>query len=113
MREVLIRLPLSENEAAMFEGRNAMIVPLSDAETGELRDKIVLSHEGMMKFAKAVATLVEVLETKGSAEPEIRKLLEHWQEPSRLMASNLDRMRELLGRAKFVGGMDDGTEASE
>ena len=112
-RDILIRLPLTEDEAAKFEGRNAMVVPLADTEVGELRDKIILSHDGMTKLAMAIATLAEVLETKGNSAPEIRKLLEQWQEPSRLLASNLDRVRELLGRAKFVGGPDDCKEVSK
>lgn len=112
-RDILIRIRLPEGQAAMFEGQNAMVVPLSDAEVVELRDKMILSHEGMTKLAGALSTLSTVLETKGSAEPEIRKLIGLWLEPSRLIAANLERMRELLGRATFVGGENKGKEKPE
>ncbi|MFN4172145.1 MAG: hypothetical protein ACK4GW_10365 [Pseudorhodobacter sp.] len=107
-RDVLIRLPLTEPEAAKFKGRWAMVVPLSEAEAAELRDKINLSQDTICKLAQALSTLHEVLETRGAGEADIRKTLAMWMEPARATEAMLDRCRELLGRAVFVGGAEDG-----
>lgn len=40
-RAVLIRLPLREAEAALFEGCRAMVVPLRDDAVATLRDRII------------------------------------------------------------------------
>lgn len=107
-RDVLIRLPLTEDEAAMFEGRLAMIVPLSETEAGELRAILNTTHDTLRKIAQALSTLGVVLDTRGSDEPDVRKVLDMWLDPTRQNEVLMDRARELLGRAKFVGGPEDG-----
>lgn len=107
-RDVLIRLPLTEEEAAMFEGRWAMVVPLSEQETIEFGAIMNTTQETLQKVAQALATLQTVLETKGSKEPDIQKTLGMWLGPVRQNEALMDRARQLLGRAKFVAGSEDG-----
>lgn len=107
-RDVLIRLPLSEAEAAMFEGRWAMVVPLSEAEAGELRAILNATHDTLRKLAQALSTLGVVLDTRGSDEPDVRKLLDLWLDPTRQNEALMGRALELLGRAVFVGGVEGG-----
>lgn len=107
-RDVLIKLRLSEAEAAIFENRWAMICPLSEAEAAELRAILNTTHDTLRKLAQALSTLGVVLETRGSGEPDLRKVLDMWLDPTRKNEALMGRARELLGRAKFVGGMEDG-----
>lgn len=107
-RDVLIRLPLTEEEAAMFEGRWAMVVPLSEQETIEFGAIMNTTHETLQKVAQALATLQTVLETKGSKEPDIQKTLGMWLGPVRQNEALMDRARQLLGRAKFVAASEQG-----
>ena len=109
-RDVLIRLSLSEDEAAMFEGRWAMIVPLSEDETGDLRAILNTPHDTLRKIVQALSTLGVVLDTRGSKEPDVRRVLDQWLEPTRQNEALMGRARELGGRAKFVGGPEDGMD---
>lgn len=107
-RDVLIRLPLTEEEAAMFVGRWAMVVPLSEAEAGELRAIMNTTQDTLRKLAQALSTLRAVLETRGTKEPDIQKTLDMWLDPTRQSEALMDRARELLRRATFMGGAEDG-----
>ena len=105
-RDLIIKLALDETGQAMFEGRWAMVVPLSEGECGELGKTIIAAHEAFGKLARHLATLEEVLDSRGSAEPEIRKTLDMWKEPVTGLHSLMDRARQLLGRAYFIGGTE-------
>ncbi|MCU0898952.1 MAG: hypothetical protein MUC82_00485 [Cypionkella sp.] len=107
-QDVLIRLTMTKEEAEMFRGRWAMIVPLSADEADELRAIFNATHDTLRKIAQALSTLGVVLETRGSDEPDVRKVLDAWLNPTRQNEALMGRARELLGRAKFVGGMEDG-----
>ena len=112
-RDLIIRLALDETGHAMFEGRWAMVVPLSEGESREVGTTIIAVHEawafgslGVQDRARHLATLEEVLDSRGSAEPEIRKTLDMWKEPVTGLHSLMDRARQLLGRAYFIGGTE-------
>ena len=40
-RVLILRASMTEAEAAMFNGRDATVVPLSDAETSSLRGSVI------------------------------------------------------------------------
>ena len=107
-RDVIIRLTLTEEEAAMFEGRWAMVTPLSEEEAVEVRAILNTTQETLRKIGQALSTLMAVLETRQSKEPDIQKTLQMWIDPTRRNEALMDRARELLGRAKFVGGLQSG-----
>lgn len=108
-REVILKLELSAEEAAQFENRNAMVVPLADAEVHELR-RFFIGISDFLRFnAKCLATLGQVVETRGDAAQqveEIAKTLRQLIDPARVSAELHDRSRELLGRAVFVGPVE-------
>ncbi len=104
MRDLILKLTLSEEKAAAFEGGNAMVTPLSEAEVEELRRNI-LSVESY--FGPVLSFFLSMDETAASVEDEeaesIRGALAEFAETTRAAAAMHDRSRELLGRAVFVG----------
>lgn len=104
MRDVYLKLTMSDEEAAMFEGRWSMVVPLTEAELHELRDLIHESAKFGAVVRKTVSTLSQVLERDGDAEGHIRKTLAMLLEPSDKIKTVHERMFELLGRARFAAG---------
>ncbi|NEX47733.1 hypothetical protein [Pseudotabrizicola algicola] len=112
-QDVLIRLTITKEEAEMFRGRWAMIVPLSSEEADELRAIFNVTHDTLRKIAQALSTLGVVLDTRGSDEPDVRKVLDMWLNPTRQNEALMGRGRELLGRAKFVGGVEDGKDRAQ
>ncbi len=104
MRDVFLKLTMPDEEAAMFEGRWSMVVPLTEAELHELRDLMHNSAQFGVVVREVVATLSQVLESGGDAEGHIRKTLAMLLEPSDQIKAVHERMFELLGRAVFVSG---------
>lgn len=62
MRGVLIKLPLSEDEAAMFEGNGALIIPTSEAEAARFRDLFDFMHGCLAEASKSNPDLVPLVE---------------------------------------------------
>jgi hypothetical protein len=56
-RDLIIRRALDKVGQAMFEGRRAMLVPLSEGECGELGKTVIAAHETFGKLARHLATL--------------------------------------------------------
>lgn len=86
-----------------------MVVPLADAEVHELRRCFIGISDFLRFNAKCLATLGQVVETRGDAAQqaeEIAKTLQQLIEPARASADVHDRARELIGRAVFVGPME-------
>ena len=103
MRSVIIRLDMSEEEAAGFEGRTAMIVPLLDKEIEQLRDNINAVDDFLLLVRRQLRTLREILEGQDDAESKIAKTLDMMLEPAGHAAELHDHSRRLLARAFFVG----------
>lgn len=109
MREVLIKLQLSEEEAALFEGRTAMIVPLSDKEVVQLREDINGVDRFLQFTQKCLRTLEQVLESPGERRGQIERTLEQMAGPAGSAGEIHDHTRTLLGRAVFVGPDEERT----
>lgn len=107
MRDLILNFCITEDKAAMYEGRNAMVVPLSDTETTGLRDYLNGIDAFTRLVAKALSTLDQVIETKGCDLAEIEKTLARLREPARGAVTLSDQVRKLLGRAIFVGPMTE------
>ena len=105
-RDVVIRLSLTEAEAAMFEGRNAMFVPLSDTEAERLWNTVNGVDHFLKSAAKGLAVLKDLLETTGDKDGRIGHALVGLLGPVRDAIALHDETRQLLGRAVFVGGDD-------
>ncbi len=103
MRNVIIRLDLKEEEAAGFEGRTAMIVPLLDKEIVEFRNNINAVDDFLRLIRRQLRTLLEILEEQDDADSKIAKTLDMMLEPAGHAAELHDHSRRLLARAFFVG----------
>ena len=105
MRDLLLKIRLSDAEAALYEGRNAMVVPVSDDEANELRRGVA----GVMEFLTFQQTCIaEVLEAIEGHEAvptgELTKLLQAMAEPGPAVLRWQRLTGYLLVRAAFVGG---------
>ena len=103
MRKMMLLMTLSEAEKALWAGRHAMIVPLTDAETAQLGRATIAVHEFLQFNLKCLSTLQQVLESTGDKEERIAKTLHMLLEPARVAVELQDQSRELLGRAVFIG----------
>jgi len=106
MRYVFIKLSMSEEEAAGFEGHTAMIVLLLDKEIMQLRDNINAVDGFLRLVCRQLRTLKEILEGQddpGKIIAQIKSTLEMLLEPAAMAADMHDHSRRLLARAYFVG----------
>lgn len=101
-RDVWIKLTLSEEEAAMFEGRTAMVVALSDEELIRLRNWINGVDSFLRFLLKGLRTMRQAIEGKKEADGQIARTLDQLREPAKTSAELHDAARQLLGRAVFV-----------
>lgn len=57
-REVFISLPLSEEEAALFEGNGALIIPTSEVEAAQFRDLFNWIHGCLSEASQSNSDLL-------------------------------------------------------
>lgn len=107
-RDLILRVALSETEAAMYKGRDAMVVPLSEQETAVLHGNVIGVHDFLTFNLKCLSTLQQVLESTGDKEEAIAKTLHQLMESARVSVGLQAATRELLGRAVFVGPTSEG-----
>jgi hypothetical protein len=106
MREIMVVFPLDDGKALIFDGRDLMIVPLSEAERLELGQVMNGVSEFLTFSVKCLATLKQVIETKqdpAAQVAEIAKTRDQRLSPSRTACELHERCRERIGRAVFVG----------
>ncbi len=103
MRNVIIRLDMSEEEVAGFEGRTAMIVPLLDKEIEQLRDNINAVDDFLLLARRQLRLLREIMEGARDTNGKIAKTLDMMLEPAGHAVELHDHSRRLLARAFFVG----------
>lgn len=103
MRDVWIKLSLTEQEAAHFEGRTAMVVGLNDEELVNLRSNIIGISDFLAFTLKGLRTLKQVHEKATTKNKQIAKTLDMLLEPAATAVDLHDATREMLGRAVFVG----------
>jgi hypothetical protein len=102
MRDLTIKFSGTDEEVARFEGRMAMIVAVSEEEAALLRANLNGVHVFLKLVRRGTATLREILETRGSIEPDVAKTLEMLINPAATADELHDQTRELIGRAIFV-----------
>lgn len=99
-RDILIGLKGTEEEAAQFEGRKVMVVPLDDEEIAILGSNL----NGVSDFLQfAIHELEQLALAKGGDDAEIAEALQRVLEPMRVALGLQNTARELIGRAMFVG----------
>lgn len=103
MRQMVLLLSLTPEEQALWEGRAAMVVALNESEAEVLRGNINGIDNYLRFTARCLATLGQVLESEGDKEEQIRRTLAMMLDPTRVAVELSDGVRELIGRAVFVG----------
>jgi hypothetical protein len=104
MRDVWIKLSLTEEEAARFEDRTAMVVALSDEDMVHLRSNIIGISDFLGFTLKGLKTLKQIHENATTTkDKQTAKTLDMLLEPADVAVELHDNTRELLGRAVFVG----------
>lgn len=66
------------------------------------RRSIIGVHDFLKLVRRGVATLRQILETRGTMEPDIARTLDMLIDPAATADELQDRTRECLGRAMFV-----------
>ncbi len=102
MRDLIIKLSIADEEAQRFEGRMAMVLAVSEEEAAMLRANIITVHDFLKLARRGTATLRQILETRGTMEPDLARTLDMLIDPAATADELHDRTRECLGQAKFV-----------
>lgn len=102
-RDLILRVSMSEEEAALYEGRDAMVVPLSERETEILGGNVIGVADFLAFNLKCLSALQQVFESVGDKEAAIAKTLHMLMEPAKVSVELQSSTREPLGRAVFVG----------
>ena len=56
MRDLILKVRLTDEEAARYEGRDAMVIPVSDEDVAELGLSIIGVHELLAALAAELAS---------------------------------------------------------
>ena len=103
MREIVIKLVVSDNQAALFADKDMMVTPLSEFEVDQFALALHALAETQELTMRSLRTLAEVVETKGAATADILKTVAMLLEPNRLAAEQVEYVRVILGRSARVG----------
>ncbi len=103
MTEIVIRIPVSDEMAPLFEGKNVMVLPLSDAEAEQLPAALGQVSKTLDLNCKGLATLGQILETRASKEPDIARTMDMLKGPNKEAVKLMDFVRELFGRSVLLG----------
>lgn len=96
MSKLTLDVTVSAEDEALYEGRHAMVVPLSDDETAELRASIIGVHE----FLTSLGEVKVAEEATGELADFVRRMVA----VAGAGAQQQARVRELIGRAAFARG---------
>lgn len=109
MRDLIIKAAVSEKEAARFDGRMAMVVPLSDEEAAVLYADVNSVDDFLTRAPLALSTLLGRLRTSHALDPEAEAMLEALISRATASMEYHDRLRRRIGGAIFVGTERKGT----
>ncbi|MBK8437994.1 MAG: hypothetical protein IPL38_00230 [Rhodobacter sp.] len=107
-RDLIIKLALDEAEVELFRNRMAFIAPLSPQEAARLGTDVIFTHEGCEALAASLVAFAEGRDFYGKPDPELTKALGEFASMARDFQARMDRVRQIIGRGKFVG--EGGTE---
>ena len=102
MINMVLTLALSPEEKLIWQGRKALVIPLSETECGELGANIIAQHEALQFIQKCLSTLQQVLESTGDKEGQIEKTLKMMIETIKAAEAVQSRVRELMGSARYI-----------
>lgn len=102
MRDLIIKLTLSDEEAERFESRMAMVVAVSEEERAVLYADINSVDDFLKQVPLAVSIMRERLGEGRATDPETEAMLVALIGWAKTTDEFHDRTRECLGRAIFV-----------
>lgn len=103
MTEIIIRIPVSDAMAPLFEGKSIMVMPLSDDEADQLPAALSQVSKTLEINCKSLATSDQVLETRGSDEPDIAKTLNMLKGPNKEAVGLMGYVQKLFSRSVLLG----------
>ena len=69
MRDLIIKVSASDEEAARFEGRMAMVVAVSEEEAALLRANIIYVNDFLLRVPLELKTLLALLRKNEAMDP--------------------------------------------
>ena len=103
MKELIIAVPVEDDDVAFFIERDMIVTPVSDFEAGQFAIALQAIADTQALNNRALRTLAEVAETKGATSADLMKTLTMLFEPNRIALEQIDYIRTLLGRSARVG----------
>lgn len=108
MPQVHISIPLSEEDAAMVESRQVMVLFVSDEQRSSMRAVMGETHEFLSLTHQNLNTLDEIAETRGSEQADLTKTIGQLRAPSRRVLQAFDVLLKFIGQAHFINPGPDG-----
>ena len=103
MPELIIAVPVEDDDVAFFIERDMIVTPVSDFEAGQFAIALQAIADTQALNNRALRTLAEVAETKGATSADLMKTLTMLFEPNRIALEQIDYIRTILGRSARVG----------
>lgn len=103
-RDLIIKIALDEAEQALFRGRMALVVPVSEDEGIQLATDMITLHEDLARLSTEVEAVIGTTEHHGQelSERTITAVLTPWPNQIEELCGRMDRVRQLIGRGTFV-----------
>lgn len=103
MVDILITISVDDDEAALFAGRDMVVMPLSNSEAEQFAGALAGIEEMTRSDLARIAQLIETLEADGSAAISAVDVLRLLVENKRSVLTCIMFVRTMLGRAARVG----------
>lgn len=105
MATITISIPVPDDLARFFAGRDMIVTPGTDEEIEQFMIALVCLANAIETIRKALSTLQQLSETKGASAVHIGQTLDMLVEPCRLAGEYLEFIRVFLGRSARAGRM--------
>lgn len=107
-RDLIIRIALDEAEQEQFRGRMALVVPISEREAIQLGTDSIALHEDLARLSTDVEGVIATTEHHGRelTKETIMGVLTPLRNQIEELCARMDRVRQIIGRGKFVGEGD-------
>lgn len=105
-RDLILRVAMTLEEAAMYEGRSALVLPLSDAEQEFIRDDLQNLKLFLDYSEKCLETLRRAAEAKSASPELVESTALMLIGSTRTGREMLTRLASLIVRGFIVGQAD-------
>ncbi|ABG30064.1 hypothetical protein CEP88_12015 [Roseobacter denitrificans] len=102
MPEVIISIPMSDEEAQKTVGKQIMVLFVSDDQRAAISATMGQTHEFLSLTHQNLNTLGEIAETRGAGETDLTKTIGQLRDPSRKVLGAFEGLMKFLGQAHFI-----------